>query len=182
MATRSHTSILRGACSIRRPPACCNWGRYGCPLPHLLMIPFIFVECDVAERRGRFDSFDDRLRVRGRGNISPGARRARRRSPNETGGWLWRTGCGIRLWSQSEPDLHAGDGHDGVDLSGAVYLGRRVLLGIRPEPAKRRPAKKRGMQMHISGQRRRRAIRWPAAPSVWPVRNSRVTTDGFWRE
>jgi hypothetical protein len=54
-------------------PACCNWARCGLPLPHLLMIPFIFPN-DVAERDRRLDPFDDRLRARGTGNLSPGAR------------------------------------------------------------------------------------------------------------
>ena len=42
MATRSRTSILRGACSIPQTPGLLQLGTVWLPLPHLLMIPFIW--------------------------------------------------------------------------------------------------------------------------------------------
>ena len=75
----AHINIARRVFDSQTPGPL-QLGTVWLPLPHLLMIPFIFVGRDVAERRGRFDSFDDRLRVRGRGNISPRARHAGSRS------------------------------------------------------------------------------------------------------
>ena len=41
-ATQSPTSTLRAECSIRRLPGLLQLGTVWLPLPHLLMIPFIF--------------------------------------------------------------------------------------------------------------------------------------------
>ena len=57
----AHINIARRVFDSQTP-GLLQLGTVWLPLPHLLMIPFILVERDVAERSGRVHPFDDRLR------------------------------------------------------------------------------------------------------------------------
>ena len=95
--------------------------------------PVYLVGCDVAERSRRFDSFDDRLRVRGawayfgsvRGLLEADLR-AKAPPAAAVGAWIAALAYGANpnlIYMQATAMTRVG-------LPGAVHLGRRVLRGI----------------------------------------------------
>ena len=69
----AHINIARRVFDSKTP-GLLQLGTVWLPLPHLLIMPFILVEADVAERLGRLYSVDGRICVGSAGNIPTGAR------------------------------------------------------------------------------------------------------------
>ena len=135
------------------------------PLPHLLMIPFIYSRQILAERRGWLDPVDVAyvLGVLGIVRLVGGcwSRMQRTRPPGACG----RVARGVCLRSESQPDLHAGHRADRTFVSRILYLDAGLLRGISSSSGKSKRAEEK---MKLPEQRR--PARFGAAAIAWRAR------------
>ena len=135
----AHINIARRVFDSKTP-GLLQLGTVWLPLPHLLILPFIVSQRNVAKRLRRLDSVDGRVCIRRAGNIPSGARiaLARRWASRMTSRRLGRVACSDSVCRESKSDLHAVDRHGRVAVSGVFYLGRRLLRRICSREMQRR--------------------------------------------
>jgi len=132
----AHINIARRVFDSQTP-SLLQLGTVWLPLPHLLMVPFIF--WNAMWQNGTGGSIPSMIAyvfgvvgifrfVRGMLETD-----LRTKPAAAVGAWV----AAFAYGTNPKPDLYAGHGHDRVSLSRPVYLGRGVLRGICSEPAKK---------------------------------------------